>query len=174
MVLPAAVWGGLGLAVLAEWVVRKVEAAAGGGDEPKRRAARKRGRVLAVLGVAAAVLFGLRVFGIYWTQHREDGAVRAAFSVNERAAFEAVAVGREAGQRVWVSGGILYAPYFALFWNHLPPRETALGGLESQGFTIFPPGAEAQAQVREVMRSGDWMISYAAATGEVGVWRKGE
>lgn len=172
MVVPAAVWGGLGLAVAVEWVMSKVEATGAAGDEAKRRAARGRGRVLAALGVAAAVAFGLRVFGIYWTQHREDAAVRASFAASERAAFERVASERRAGERVWVSGGILYAPYFAMFFEELPPKATAMEGLEAQGVVIFQPGAEVA--VRERMQAGDWMISYDAATGEAGVWRKGE
>lgn len=173
MVVPAAVWGGLGLAVVSEWVVKRVEAGASG-EEANRRAARSRGRALAAVGLAAAMMFGMRVFGIYWTQQREDAAVRAAFSASEREAFEEVAAARGEGERVWVSGGILYAPYFAMFFEHLPPRATAVEGLEAQGIVVFPPGAEMEAAVRERMRAGDWMISYDAATGEAGVWWKGE
>lgn len=171
MVVPAAVWGGVGLAVLAQWIVGSVERT-GKADDKKRAAARKRGRVLAGVAVIAAVLFAFRVHAIAWKVYRESEEARVAFAASEREALERVMGEREAGQDVWISGAILYAPYFAMFYGELRPREVALDGLAEQGVHVFPPAPGAAAHVLQAMKPGDWMIDFDPVTGEAEVLRK--
>ena len=71
-----------------------------------------------------------------------------------------------------MSGAILYAPYFAMFYGELPPRETALDGLEKQGVRVFPPAIGAAAQAFEAMAPGDWMIDFDPLTGEASLTEK--
>lgn len=171
MVVPAAAWGGVGLAVLTHWIVASVERT-GKSDASKRAAARRRGQVLAGMAVLAAALFALRVHAIAWKVYRESDEARVAFAASEREAFEKVMAERASDEAVWVSGAILYAPYFAMFYGELPPREVALDGLDGQGVQIFPPAGGAAAQAFKAMAPGDRMIDFNPVTGEARVARK--
>jgi hypothetical protein len=120
------------------------------------------------------MLFALRAQATTWTMYRTDEAVRIAFAASEREAFERVRAERGPGEDVWVSGAMLYAPYFAMFYFELPPREVGLEGLEPRGFHFFPPGADSARRVFAGLRPGDWMIDFDPVTGEARVLRKGE
>jgi hypothetical protein len=176
MVLPAAVWGGIGLAAVADWVrdrvVRGGMTHSGARPQHPILAPLWRGRILRVLVITAAMLLAGRVYGIYLQEYRRGELAQLAFAASERAAFEKVRAERREGENVWVSGAILYAPYFALFYNGLPPRVTATQGLEALGFTVYPPEPDTVGQVEAMMRPGDWRIDFDPITGHASVFQK--
>lgn len=171
MVVPAAVWGGVGLATAAECIVSLVERTAG--SEKASTGARRRGRALAALAVAAALFFAARVFQIYWREMSAGQAAQYVFFASGRRAFEEVRDKRKPGERVWMSGAILYAPYYAMFFNELPPKETVARGLLSQGFAVYPPGPGAAERAEAMMRPGDWRIDLNLLTAQTSAMQKG-
>lgn len=171
MVVPAAVWGGVGLATAAGWIVLRVERAAK--DDAARRGARRRGRALAALAVGAALFFAARMFEIYWREMSSGQAAQYVFFAGGRRAFEEVREKRKPGERVWMSGAILYAPYYAMFFNELPPKETVARGLLAQGFAVYAPGPGAAERAEGMMRPGDWRIDLNLLTAQTSAMRKG-
>jgi hypothetical protein len=173
MVLPAALWGGIGLAAAAGWVQELVGKRENAGRVTSTVLTPEwRGRILSVLVVGVAFLLAGRVYGIYRQEYQQGELARLAFAASEREAFERVRAGRREGENVWVSGAMLYAPYFVLFYNELPPRMTAAQGLEALGFTVYPPVPDAARQIETMMRPGDWRIDFDPFSGEAEVYQK--
>lgn len=160
MVIPAAVWGGLGLVTTAQWIAR------GGGFSRAAGAARPKSSrayrtVLAGVALGACFVYAAAVLAVYWGKHRSDPETRRAFAADERQAFENLLEKRKPDQRVFVSAfvGNGYAPYFILFHVAPPPRETARGGLEALGFSLFDPRRSTPEQRFNQLAPGEWIVA---------------
>lgn len=170
MLLPAAIWGGVGLAALAGWIREAVRARFR--DRAKESLDKDASvpdgaQTLAIFFIFVCLAFGGRVFSIYWDTYQNDPEALAAFSTQERIAFEQAFDERDPEARVWIDGTIIYAPYFAMFYGQLPPEKTVLEGLEKQGVWIYAPTSPEPTALPRGFSPGDRAIRRDARTGEV-------
>jgi hypothetical protein len=149
MVVPAACWGGMGLAALAGWIRAAVS---------HRGASPARARAYAGAFVAACLLAGLNGFVHYWRQYHASPLVQVAFEAGKRQAWETLAREKKPGQRVFVNATIPYIPYYQLFFMQPPARRVPVQTLEKGNFHYFDPRQDPPAAVEGRMAPGDWLI----------------
>lgn len=157
MVVPAVVWSGLGLAALSANLYARLTAEKTGDAKLNTRAL-----IATKLMMIAPFIYALGVYRVYWRAAHADSEVLKAFAHTERLAFETAFENRAPGERVFVSSEIAYAPYFALFFGQLPPRETAAGGLENQGIIIYDASRYDRTALAPRMNTGDQIIELDA------------
>lgn len=146
MVLPATVWGGVGLVTIARWI-------------SAHSADARRGRLFAVILCIVCVIHGARVYQIYWRTFRSAPEALESFQIGERKVFESLFQRRSSGERVYVNGYLPYAPYYVLFFGKLDAREIARTGLEKEGFTFFDPSKSTrEARMNLLRANGGWLI----------------
>ena len=164
MVLPAAIWGGVGLVATVQWVHRRSRLRAS-------LLSQRLSMFPAFLLLAISLSWAVFILGSYWDQYRNDPEVTAAFAVTERIAFEELYERRRAGERIWINGAsIAYAPYLALFYGRYPAAESGKGGLESQGLFFYDPeGADA---MLSRIRPDDWIVDWSAGGATLYQWQE--
>ena len=164
MVLPAAIWGGVGLVAMVHWVRER--------SLPHASPFSQRlSKFLALLLLALSLSWAGFILRSYWDQYRSDPEVTAAFAVTERRAFEELYERRRAGERIWINGAsIAYAPYLALFYGHYPAAETGNQGLESQGLFFFGP--EEADEMLSRIRPGDWIVDWSGGGATLNQWQE--
>jgi hypothetical protein len=160
MVVPAAVWGGIGLASIGEAVgaiFRRIN--------PNRAETRRGGLARSVTGIAAAgcFLYAFRTFALYWRLYGEESWVKSpeeGFAYSYRAAFERAFEDGSSDRRgrIWINAAIPYAPYYALFFSKADPRRVEREGLETLGCVFYDP-ARSETGIREMMAPGDRLIA---------------
>lgn len=164
MVVPAAVWGGVGLITVSQWIYRKVL------DARSRNsgAANAKGAAVVFVALFAAVALGgpCASFAKYWTRYdgRDDSA-GLAFAMAEREAFEELFAERAPGEAVYVNSRIPYAPYHVLFHSQLPGRDTTSRGMEAAaGIILFDPQRTPVRRILKAVPAGTWIVDYVPLT----------
>ncbi|MBI3737079.1 hypothetical protein HY256_11280 [Candidatus Sumerlaeota bacterium] len=160
MLLPAAVWGGVGLAAAAHWTKTKVSSSEEEGG--------RRGAILALLIWAAASAYACRVYGVYravFSPGAEATQGEEGFAAECRAAFETAMKSAKPGSIIYVNAFIPYAPYYALFFGVIDPSAAAEHGLESPGpnspgFVFFDPRVQNGESLASLISAGGEIIDF--------------
>lgn len=159
MVLPAAAVAGVGFDAALRW-------ARGRGGMISR------GLGVSAFGAAALVapFICARAIGFY----KSDQNARRAFQADVTDAFRTAVTRREPYNYIWVNAFVAngYAPYYALYFAGIPPRDAATHGIERFGFIFYDPRQQSNLETQMSMSEGDFMI-YMQGDGAAGVWRKG-
>jgi len=162
MVVPAAIWSGIGLAWTVEWIAggRRIGKKKKGGR--RKKALRQRDQWLAVGLLGVSIVYALRVFLMYWNYGHNNPVVlgpEIGFGASHRAAFENVFRERKSGEKLWVDARIPYAPYYVLFFGKLAPRPIVQSGFQPCGIELFDPARNSLENVLARIPNGDWIVS---------------
>ncbi len=146
MVLPAAIWGGVGLVRLAEIVSQK-------------------SRAVSMLILIVCLGFSGFVFARYWAI-QSDGArqdYESGFTASWPAAFErAVEEQAKTKGRIWVNGLIPLGPYYAMMYGKIPPERATQEGLEKFGYIFFNPRLGPREMLLQQMGTQDVLLDLDA------------
>ncbi len=161
MMLPAATWGGIGLAALAKQTL----------------VGSKHFQAARLISVVCAI-YAVAILAVYWRLYHSDPRVEnplTGFAQSHRAAFEKVIKNgggfpiraensKVAQLKIWINGHLAngYAPYLALFFGRLPAEESAHRRLETWGLIFFEPNQNLLGRIRSQMAPGDWLIDMNA------------
>lgn len=154
MLLPAAIYGGLGLWTIIRWVHTKISG-------PNQRSLRLGWP--AWLIAALIILLGLQGSFLYWKRYQSDPLVFVAFEASHRHAWERLLAQRRPGQAVYLNSLIPYVVYYQFFFTQDEPEAIVKRGVSVEPYRYFRGDTVPAEFVMRRMNPGDWLMDMMPA-----------